>query len=48
MVMNTVVKEGESAIFARATGVLEKRGGQWLLLQLHISVGAPRDSAPHD
>ena len=48
MVMNVVVREGESSIFARATGVLEKRGSQWFLLQLHISVGAPRDSAPRD
>ena len=48
LVLNTAVKEGESSIFARATGVLEKRGGQWLLLQLHMSVGAPRDSGPHD
>jgi len=48
LVLNIVVKEGEMAIFSRATGVLEKKNGQWLLVQLHMSVGAPRDAPARD
>lgn len=46
LVMNLVIREGETSLFARSTGVLERRGGRWLFVQVHTSVAAPRDSAP--
>ena len=48
LVMNLTLSEGEASILARSTGVLEKRGASWLLVQQHLSVGGQRDSGPRD